>query len=38
MFGVDNAGVPLYISMQDIMEIIQGNQMLNIACIQFWMM
>jgi len=25
IFGVDNAGVPLYIYMQDILEIIQGN-------------
>ena len=36
IFGVD--GVPLYISMQDILELIQGNQMLNITKIQLWMM
>jgi len=27
--GVDNAGVPLYIAMQDVLEIIQGSQLLN---------
>jgi len=36
VFGVD--GVPLYISMQDILELIKGNQMLNITIIQLWMM
>ena len=37
IFGVDKGGIPLYISMQDVFEIIQGNQMLNIAVIQLWM-
>jgi len=36
IFGVD--GVPLYISMQDILEHVQGTQMLNINIIQLWMM
>jgi len=38
IFGVDNAGVPLYIAMQDVLEIIQGNQLLNIVVIHLWMM
>jgi len=36
LFGVDNGGIPLYIIMQDVFEIIQGNQLLNIAIIQLW--
>jgi len=38
IFGMDNYGVPLYISIQDVLDIIQGNQMINIACFQLWMM
>ena len=38
IFGVDNSGIPLYITMQDFFEIIQDNQLLNIAVIQLWMM
>ena len=34
LFGVDNGGIPLYISMQYVFEIIQGNQLLNIVVIQ----
>ena len=30
-------GVPLYISMQDILELVGGSQMLNINIIQLWM-
>jgi len=37
-FGVDNNGVPLYISYQDVIEILSGSQMINIGCIQLWMM
>jgi len=36
IFGID--GIPLYISMQDILEIVGGSQMLNINIIQLWMM
>ena len=36
IFGID--GVPLYITMQDIVELISGSQMLNINIIQLWMM
>jgi len=36
IFEVD--GVLLYISMQEILELIQGNQMFNITIIQLWMM
>jgi len=38
LFGVDNGGIPLYITMQDVFEIIQGNQLLSIAVIQLWIM
>jgi len=38
VFGVDNSGIPLYLYMQDLIEIVQGNQMVNIAVIQLWMM
>jgi len=38
IFGVNNGGIPLYIAMQDVVEIIQGNFLLNIAVIQLWMM
>ena len=38
MFGVDNGGMPLYITMQDVFEIILGNPLLNITIIQLWMM
>jgi len=38
IFGVDNGGIPLYIAMQDVLNIIQGNQLLNITIIQLWMM
>jgi len=38
IFRVDNNGVPLYILIQDVLEIIQENQIINIACIQLWMM
>jgi len=38
LFGVDNGNIPLYVSMSDLWEIIQGNQMLNIAVIQLWIM
>ena len=38
LFGVHNGAIPLYISMQDFFEIIQGNQLLNITVIQLWMM
>jgi len=31
-------GVPLYILMQDMLELVDGSQMLNINIIQFWMM
>jgi len=36
ILGID--GIPLYISMQDILEIVGGSQMLNINIIQLWMM
>jgi len=36
IFGID--GVLLYITMQDIVELISGSQMLNINIIQLWMM
>jgi len=36
IFGVDNGNIPLYVNMSDLWEIIQGNQMLNIAVIQLW--
>jgi len=36
IFGME--GVPLYISMQDILELVDGSQMLNITIIQFWIM
>ena len=36
IFGME--GVPLYISMQDILELVGGFQMLNIPIIQLWMM
>ena len=36
VFGME--GVPLYISMQDILELVGGSQMLNINIIQLWMM
>jgi len=36
IFGVDNGNIPLYVNMLDLWEIIQGNQMLNIAVI--WIM
>ena len=36
IFGIE--GVPLYISMQDIWELVGGSQMLNINIIQFWIM
>jgi len=38
LFSVGNGGIPLYITMQDVFEIIQGNQLLNIIVIQLWMM
>jgi len=38
LFGVDNGGIPLYIATQDVFEIIQSNQLLNIAVIHLWMM
>jgi len=38
IFGVDNGNIPLYVNMSDLWEIIQGNQMLNIAVIQLWIM
>jgi len=31
-------GVPLYILMQDIWELVGGSQLLNINIVQFWMM
>jgi len=36
LFGVDNGGIPLYITMQDVFEIIHGNQILNMTVIQLW--
>jgi len=36
VFGME--GVPLYISMQDIFELVGGSQMLKINIIQLWMM
>jgi len=36
IFGIE--GVPLYVSMQDIWELVGGSQMLNINIIQFLMM
>jgi len=36
IFGIE--GAPLYISMQDIWELVGGSQMLNINIIQFWVM
>jgi len=38
VFGVNNGGMPLYIYMNDIMEIAMGSQMLNITIIQLWIM
>jgi len=38
LFEVDNGGISLYITMQDVFEIIQGNQLLKITVIQLWMM
>jgi len=38
VFGVDNGGIPLYLYMQDIIEVVQGTQMVHIAVIQLWMM
>jgi len=38
VFGVDNGSIPLYLYIQDLIEIMQGNQMVNIAVIQLWMM
>ena len=38
IFGVDNGGIPLYVSIQDIIDVVQGTQMVNIAVIQLWMM
>jgi len=34
VFGVNNGGMPLYVYMNDIMEIPMGSQMLNITVIQ----
>ena len=36
IFGVDNGNIQFYIVMHDVFEIIQGNQLLNIAIIQLW--
>jgi len=33
IFGMDNVGVSLYISLQDVLEVIQRNQIINITCI-----
>jgi len=33
LFGVDNGGIPLYITIHDVFEIVQGNQLLNITVI-----
>jgi len=38
VFGVKNGGMPLYVYMNDIMEIAMGSHMLNITVIQLWMM
>jgi len=38
VFGVNNGGMPLYVYMNDIIEIAMGSQMLNITVIQLWMM
>nr|KYP73806.1 hypothetical protein KK1_006462 [Cajanus cajan] len=38
VFGVDSSNVPLYISLPDALEIIEGNSMLNISIIQLWAM
>jgi len=33
-----NGGMPVYVYMNDIMQIAMGSQMLNITVIQLWMM
>jgi len=38
VFGVNNGGMPLYVYMNDIMEITMGFQMLNTTVIQLLMM
>jgi len=38
VFGVNNGDMPLYVYMNDRMEIAMGSLMLKITVIQLWMM